>query len=46
MVDISDELSRASKSLILTEAFYGLFLMSKRILNCHPWGRSGYDPVP
>ncbi|HIL86144.1 MAG TPA: membrane protein insertion efficiency factor YidD [Candidatus Marinimicrobia bacterium] len=26
--------------------FYGLFLMSKRILNCHPWGKSGYDPVP
>ena len=24
--------------------FYGLFLMSKRILSCHPWGRSGYDP--
>ncbi|MED5354899.1 MAG: membrane protein insertion efficiency factor YidD [Bacteroidota bacterium] len=27
-------------------AFYGMFLMSKRILSCHPWGRSGYDPVP
>ena len=26
--------------------FYGLFLMSKRILSCHPWGISGYDPVP
>ena len=26
--------------------FYGLFLMSKRILSCHPWGKSGYDPVP
>ena len=26
--------------------FYGLFLMSKSILSCHPWGRSGYDPVP
>ena len=26
--------------------FYGLFLMSKRILSCHPWGRSGYDTVP
>ena len=26
--------------------FYGLFLMSKRILSCHPWGRTGYDPVP
>ena len=29
---------------------YGLFkggrLAVKRILSCHPWGGSGYDPVP
>lgn len=29
---------------------YGLFkggwLAFKRILRCHPWGGSGYDPVP
>lgn len=24
----------------------GLFLAVKRILSCHPWGGSGYDPVP
>lgn len=24
----------------------GLFLGTKRILSCHPWGGHGYDPVP
>ncbi|MEI6311979.1 MAG: membrane protein insertion efficiency factor YidD [Bacteroidota bacterium] len=24
----------------------GLFIAVKRILSCHPWGGSGYDPVP
>ena len=23
-----------------------LYLAVKRILRCHPWGGSGYDPVP
>ena len=25
--------------------FKGFFLGVKRILSCHPWGRSGHDPV-
>lgn len=26
--------------------FKGSYLGVKRILSCHPWGGSGYDPVP
>jgi len=25
---------------------HALYLGTKRILNCHPFGGSGYDPVP
>lgn len=26
--------------------FKGLYLSTKRILSCNPWGGSGYDPIP
>jgi len=26
--------------------FRGFYLGMKRILSCHPWGKSGFDPVP
>lgn len=27
-------------------AIKGSWLAGKRLLRCHPWGGSGYDPVP
>ena len=34
------------ESLKVHGLFYGMFLGIKRILSCHPWGKTGYDPVP
>ena len=33
-------------ALRLHGAFRGSWLATKRIGRCHPWGGSGYDPVP
>ncbi|OYU80142.1 MAG: membrane protein insertion efficiency factor YidD [Flavobacterium sp. BFFFF1] len=34
------------QALQIHGVFKGLYLGTKRILSCHPWGKSGYDPVP
>ncbi len=36
----------ALEALTRHGACYGLFLTARRLLRCHPWGGSGYDPVP
>ncbi|HMU44903.1 MAG TPA: membrane protein insertion efficiency factor YidD [Chitinophagaceae bacterium] len=36
----------ASEALKKHGVFRGLWLAIKRISRCHPWGGSGYDPVP
>jgi len=36
----------AIESLRVHGPLRGLFLGTKRILSCHPWGGHGYDPVP
>ena len=36
----------ARQALIKHGPVKGLWLAVRRILRCHPWGGSGYDPVP
>lgn len=36
----------AMEALRVHGAFRGTRLSAKRIARCHPWGGSGYDPVP
>ena len=36
----------AKEAFLLHGVVKGGILTTKRILKCHPWGGSGYDPVP
>ncbi|MDE5981736.1 MAG: membrane protein insertion efficiency factor YidD [Duncaniella sp.] len=36
----------AMEAILKHGVFRGSWLAVKRILRCHPWGGSGYDPVP
>ncbi|MBP3511338.1 MAG: membrane protein insertion efficiency factor YidD [Prevotella sp.] len=36
----------ARQAIMKHGPFKGTWLAVRRILRCHPWGGSGYDPVP
>jgi len=36
----------AAQALIAHGPVRGGYLAARRLCSCHPWGRSGYDPVP
>lgn len=36
----------ARQAILKHGPFKGLYLAIRRLLRCHPWGGSGYDPVP
>lgn len=36
----------AQTAVIRFGVFKGGWIAIKRIVSCHPWGKSGYDPVP
>jgi len=38
--------SYAKEAITKYGAFKGGWLAIKRISSCHPWGGSGFDPVP
>jgi putative membrane protein insertion efficiency factor len=36
----------AAEAIELHGPWHGALLAVRRLLRCHPWGGSGYDPVP
>jgi putative membrane protein insertion efficiency factor len=36
----------AQEAITTHGAVKGSLLAARRMLRCHPWGRSGFDPVP
>ena len=36
----------AAEALIVHGPWRGGFLAARRLCRCHPWGGSGFDPVP
>lgn len=36
----------AVEAIMTHGIFYGGWLTLRRLARCHPWGGSGYDPVP
>ena len=36
----------AMEAISLHGPFTGVWLAARRLLRCHPWGDSGFDPVP
>jgi len=36
----------AIEALKVHGVIVGLYLALRRVMRCHPWGTSGYDPVP